>query len=212
MSNQLPPTPKDGLIAKYSLTLGIAFLFLFFRYLSRRREERRLVMIPNSFPPFGILTNYQEEALSSLHQCGSPPVLRGKWPLSLDLLITCIKADNANQILRFFITVLETTGFTHAQLLFGTRSINTVDPENIEVLLSTQFKGMRSATHVQPVPGFLTPARLHIGSAGAELPPITRARNLHPERGRVEGISRSTTTDFQPSADGVLHPYSTGCG
>ena len=54
----------------------------------------------------------------------------------------CIKADNANQILGFFISMVENTGYTHAQLLFGLHSINTVDPENIEVLLSTHFKGI----------------------------------------------------------------------
>ena len=51
MSNQLLPPPKDGLIAKFSLTLGIAFLFLVFRYLSRQREERRLVRIPQLVSP-----------------------------------------------------------------------------------------------------------------------------------------------------------------
>ena len=93
------------------------------------------------------LTNDQENNLSSQHNCQPPPVLRGKWPLSLDLLVKCVKADNANQILRFFISILEKTGYTHAQLLFGLRSINTVDPQNIEVILSTQFKGLRPSSY-----------------------------------------------------------------
>ena len=92
-------------------------------------------------------TSDQESNLSSQHHCQPPPVLRGKWPLSIDLLVKCVKADNANQILRFFISVLENTGNTHAQLLFGLRSINTVDPRNIEVILSTQFKGLRSSAY-----------------------------------------------------------------
>ena len=66
--------------------------------------------------------------------------MKGKWPLSLDLLIEVGKADKAKQILRFFISVLERAGSTHAQLLLGSRAINTVDPENIEAILSTQFK------------------------------------------------------------------------
>ena len=93
------------------------------------------------------LTSDQESNLSSQHNCQPPPVLRGTWPLSLDLLVKCVKADNANQILRFFISVLENTGYTHAQLLFGLRSINTVEPQNIEVILSTQFKGLRSSPY-----------------------------------------------------------------
>ena len=66
--------------------------------------------------------------------------MKGRWPLSLDLLIEVSKADKAKQILRFFISVLERAGPTHAQLLLGSRAINTVDPENIEAILSTQFK------------------------------------------------------------------------
>lgn len=66
--------------------------------------------------------------------------MSGKWPLSLDLLFEVNKADKTRQILRFFASVLERTGPTHAQLLLGTRAINTIDPENIEAILSTQFK------------------------------------------------------------------------
>lgn len=102
--------------------------------------EPRSYTLPSTF-----LTNEQETTLSSRHKCQPPPVLQGRWPLSLDLLVKCIKADNANQILGFFLSVLKDTGYTHAQLLFGLRSINTVDPQNIEVLLSTQFKGEQSS-------------------------------------------------------------------
>ena len=42
--------------------------------------------------------------------------------------------------MRFFVSVLERVGPTHEQLLLGSRSINTIDPENIEAILSTQFK------------------------------------------------------------------------
>lgn len=59
----------------------------------------------------------------------------------------CIKADNAKRILGFFVSILEDTGYTHAQLLFGLRSINTVDPENIEVILSAKFKGSPHLMH-----------------------------------------------------------------
>ncbi|KAM0794362.1 cytochrome P450 [Usnea florida] len=114
---------KHGLSAGLFLSLCVPVFFIILKLLSRRREEHRL-----------------EATFSSQHQCQPPAVLQGKWPLSLDLLVKCIKADNAGQILRFFISILEDTGYTHAQYLFGLRSINTVDPENIEVLLSTQFK------------------------------------------------------------------------
>ena len=87
-----------------------------------------------------LLIARQEAKLATEHSCQTPPVLAGKWPLSLDLLLELNKADKARQILRFFISVLERTGTTHAQILLGTKSINTIDPENIEAILSTHFK------------------------------------------------------------------------
>ncbi len=77
----------------------------------------------------------------SQHDCKNLRKLRGEWPFSLDLLARSIKADNRGQILRFFISVLEKVGNTHEQFLLGSRAINTVDPENVEVILSTHFKG-----------------------------------------------------------------------
>lgn len=126
---------SHGLTTTVSLTLSIPLFFLVLRSLLRRREKRRL-----------------DATFSSQHRCQPPPVLRGTWPLSLDLLVKCIKADNGTQILGFFISILEDTGYTHAQILFGLRSINTVDPENIEVLLSTEFKSMQLSLHARRSP------------------------------------------------------------
>ena len=82
----------------------------------------------------------QEDELAVRNHCKDPPTLCGRWPLSLDLLMQLFEADRANQILRFMTGMLQKAGTTHAQVLLGSRAINTVDPENLEAILGTQFK------------------------------------------------------------------------
>jgi cytochrome P450 len=48
----------------------------------------------------------------------------------------------AQQIMQFFLSVVEESGMTFEQNLLGARGIDTIDPENIEALLSKQFSGM----------------------------------------------------------------------
>lgn len=87
------------------------------------------------------IDTHQEAILESQHGCKEPRRLCGEWPFSIDLLIQSIIADKRSQILRFFIPIIEKAGNTHAQYLLGARAINTIDPENVEVILSTRFKG-----------------------------------------------------------------------
>ena len=64
-----------------------------------------------------------------------------QWPLALDLLLEASRADQAGGILNFFLAVVRRTGTTFEQILLGARGIDTIDPENIEAVLSTQFNG-----------------------------------------------------------------------
>ena len=48
----------------------------------------------------------------------------------------------SQQIMQFFLSVVEESGITFEQSVLGARGINTIDPENIEALLSKQFSGM----------------------------------------------------------------------
>ena len=68
-----------------------------------------------------------------------------KWksnlPLGIDLLIKAFRYAKAQQIMQFFLSVVEESGYTFEQGLLGARGIDTVDPKNIEAVLSTQFSG-----------------------------------------------------------------------
>lgn len=76
-----------------------------------------------------------------IHQCEQPPPLKTRWPLGIDLITDVFRAANADHILEFFCKIIEQNGITFEQNLLGSRGIDTVDPRNIEAILSSQFKG-----------------------------------------------------------------------
>lgn len=49
------------------------------------------------------------------------------------------------QILQFFMVVVEENGHTFEQRLLGAKGIDTVDPRNVEAVLSSNFAGMIQA-------------------------------------------------------------------
>lgn len=82
-----------------------------------------------------------EERISAQKGCQPLKKWSAKWPMGLDLLIKIIRFGKAQQILKFFLEVVDNSGTTFEQSLLGARSIDTVDPENIEAVLSKQFDG-----------------------------------------------------------------------
>ncbi|KAJ0415007.1 cytochrome P450 [Aspergillus carlsbadensis] len=61
------------------------------------------------------------------------------WPLGLDLLVKAFEYDRRQQILKFFLEVVAQSGTTFEQSLLLARGIDTIEPRNIQALLSTQF-------------------------------------------------------------------------
>ncbi|KAH8596265.1 putative cytochrome P450 alkane hydroxylase [Bisporella sp. PMI_857] len=69
------------------------------------------------------------------------PYLRDiyRWPLAVDIILKTFAANRNNQLLRLFVEVTTKLPHTFEQKLLGAIGINTLDPKNIESLLSTQF-------------------------------------------------------------------------
>ena len=61
--------------------------------------------------------------------------------LGLDLLVKAFKYDSKQQILQFFLEVVQDSGNTFEQNLLFARGVDTIEPENIKAILSTQFEG-----------------------------------------------------------------------
>jgi hypothetical protein len=95
-----------------------------------------------------MLTSHQaEERFAAQRGCLPPKTWNSTWPLGLDMLVKALKYARTMQILQFFLEVVDDNGTTFVQDLLGARGIDTVDPENIEAVLSTNFEG----TYVSPV-------------------------------------------------------------
>ncbi|KAJ5995766.1 n-alkane-inducible cytochrome P450 [Penicillium waksmanii] len=79
-----------------------------------------------------------------------------KWPLGLDLLIRAFRYDARKQILRLFVQVCNESGTTFEQHLLFARGVNTIEPRNLEAVLSSQFNdfnlGLRPV-HFDPLMG-----------------------------------------------------------
>jgi len=60
----------------------------------------------------------------------------------LDVLVSALKFAREKRVLQFFLDVVDQNGTTFEQNLLGGRSVNTVDPENIKAILSTNFNGI----------------------------------------------------------------------
>ncbi|KAF1963786.1 cytochrome P450 52A11 [Byssothecium circinans] len=91
-------------------------------------------------------------------QMGCKPAQRwaSRWPQGLDLLIQAYRHAKADTIMQFFPDMMQASGPTHEQKLLGGRGINTIEPRNIEEILSIQFQnfdlGLRSV-HFAPLLG-----------------------------------------------------------
>lgn len=92
----------------------------------------------------------EEVSFGALRGCAVPKVLPSAWPLGLDLIFDAFKAARQGYILQFFDKLVNRTGNTFEQRLLGVSGVDTIDPENIEAVLSTHFRefglGVRRAT------------------------------------------------------------------
>lgn len=58
------------------------------------------------------------------------------------MLLKAFHYERKKNILQFFLEVMAENGNTFEQNLLFARNIDTIEPENIEAILSTQFEGL----------------------------------------------------------------------
>ena len=63
------------------------------------------------------------------------------------MLLKAFHYERKQQILQFFLHVVKESGNTFEQNLLFARGIDTIDPKNIEAVLSTQFTGQYRYDH-----------------------------------------------------------------
>lgn len=73
-----------------------------------------------------------------------PPELRKRWPLGIDRIIELWDANANGRLLAFLCSIAneyEPRNNLYQFLLFGPGAFHVLDPANLEVVLSTNFKG-----------------------------------------------------------------------
>lgn len=117
---------------------------------------------------------------------------KSRWPLGLDMLLKGVKYARARNTLQFFFDVFEETGTTFEQVLLGARGIDTVDPENIEAVLSTNFDGWFSLRTDEQMVDKVTDntylLRLQPWSASYPMSTSVGKWYLHPRRRTLEAL------------------------
>jgi len=84
------------------------------------------------------------ETLGKQHRCLSPPLLKNQRPLGVDRLEQIFRANAESRLMELFKFHFRQTGNTLKQIFLLTPAYGTIDPENLEAILSTKFQGIYS--------------------------------------------------------------------
>ena len=96
-----------------------------------------LCIIPDSVSP-----RFQaQESFGRRHGCRPAPRLRNWWPLGVDRLTQIFQADANHRLMDLFEFHFQDVGATLEQKFLGTRALGTIEPRNLEAILSSKFTG-----------------------------------------------------------------------
>jgi hypothetical protein len=94
------------------------------------------------------MRRYQESkidtAIADRHGCLPPPLLQNQRPLGVDRLEQIFRANTESKLMELFLFHFRQTGNTLKQVFLLTPAYGTIDPANIEAILSTNFKGAQN--------------------------------------------------------------------
>ncbi|KFY10203.1 hypothetical protein V491_07770 [Pseudogymnoascus sp. VKM F-3775] len=80
------------------------------------------------------------KALGDLHGCLPAPRLQNQRPFGVDRLEQIFRANTESRLMELFLFHFRQTGWTLEQVFLGTPAFGTVDPANMEAILSSNFK------------------------------------------------------------------------
>ena len=100
--------------------------------------------------------SYQRQAhkrFAEKNGCLPAPRIQNQRPWGLDRLEQIFRGDRESRLMELFMFHFRQTGNTVEQVFIGTTAFDTIEPANLEALLSTNFKGI-SSTNIQwpPLP------------------------------------------------------------
>ncbi|KAB8252648.1 cytochrome P450 [Aspergillus flavus] len=78
----------------------------------------------------------RDNKLATQYGCEQPPRLRNWWPLGIDRLIQIWTADSEQRLMDLFTFPFKDVGYTLEQKFLGTIAFGTIDPENLEAIMT----------------------------------------------------------------------------
>jgi hypothetical protein len=81
-----------------------------------------------------------------------PPLLENQRSLGIDRLEQMVRAGWESRLMELFLLHFRQTGYTLQQKILLTTAYGTVDPENLEAILSTRFDGQILLSVLRPRP------------------------------------------------------------
>jgi hypothetical protein len=81
-----------------------------------------------------------DRAIGDQHGCLPAPRLQNQWFWGLDRLAQIFRADAESRLMELFLFHFRQTGSTLEQKFLGTKAYGTIEPANLEAILSTNFK------------------------------------------------------------------------
>jgi hypothetical protein len=119
-----PLTFSFSIMFSISFLLGLAIFALFLYRRFQKRQQQKL-----------------DRAIGEEHGCLPPPHLQNQRPLGVDRLEQIFRADAESRLMELFLFHFRQTGSTLEQCFLGTPAFGTIDPANMEAILSANFKG-----------------------------------------------------------------------
>ncbi|KAK3352624.1 cytochrome P450 alkane hydroxylase [Lasiosphaeria hispida] len=80
------------------------------------------------------------DAIAKEHSCLDPPLLENQRPMGVDRLEQIFRASAESRLMELFLFHFRQTGYTLKQIFLLTPAYGTVDPANLEAILSTKFE------------------------------------------------------------------------
>ena len=133
-----------------------------------------------------------DSLLGHKHRCELPPELPKKWPLGIDRIKELWTSNTEGKLLAFLCSIAidyEPGNSLFQHLLFGPRAFHVLRPENVEAILSTNFKGRSRQYNSDIYSIALMLCRLWLWREARHFCPAIGQRHLYSRRSCVEAFA-----------------------
>jgi hypothetical protein len=126
----------------FLLLIGLLVLWVGYTAYNRARRNEVCFILTRTLVALVDSEVQADIAFAAARGCKPPAKLEtGRWPLGLELVFKAFRVAGEQRLLHLMNDIIKETGTTFEQNLLGARGVDTVEPANIEAILSTQFTG-----------------------------------------------------------------------